>query len=872
METIAYQIAGAWTEVAMGGIGAAVAFRITYGTHGGSTCVIPLPILPPETAPAIPFEAPCIVRTGRTGSAGSYSGGSILFQGRRTDDQAQVSAHQASHSLTLEDAWYDLRFLTYQSAWANITGYTGSTPTYGAPLLWPDCVLFQASLAGPFQPNGTFGTYTPLPVNLHITTGQAIQEILAYAIYCGVNLQIGQIDPAVYVPFYPVRSMRCADALKTCLRVHPDCACEIDYTTTPPTFNVRARSSLVSVALPYRSQSGNQRHLTSSVQPRPELQPSRVGVYIKSTTTINGTDVVGVGTDIYPPGAASGLRSLDASVDMTGPKLAKTVATLASAAFDPTSLAWWARKVPSLKPQSAGGQIPNSGTGALALLDATVNGGLTIHPKGIQVTDDSGNPIDITTAYPYELTAGAPAAWMGVTVMEANVAGFFSYYKQTTAGAAQLVDQIGEHLHTCRVKLTNRASATYSQNQLLATGEVYPPGLAQGIYNSLAALQYNFTHTILESPFATVIKPGKHALNLSGGAPAWATMNAMVQSVEIELTFSAGSGVTTARTTVHCGPVDHLEAGELVQIFNLFCNRDLSRINPAERTGGTSMSGGSVTLGSDSPMENSVAATPVAAVQNFAAPDATQSGITNVVTQDATVGQIVRAQQNTATGATIAAGIIAPEYSGAGAPSSTTLAASSYYRAGDKYVDTAANALYRCTASGGPNVGNTGGSVWMQISGGTGTVGQYFAIIGLTLADYVSAVPLVITSTSGLTVTPGTAVLVAKQNRMRPSVVSEVIDGVTITYSAYTDDNNRTATDTSSNSEFQVAFPRYLTMYSCGFSIGPYTGAPAYQLLKSLCVIKAVQIVGGAPVSASLTGAPAWEEITPRVWARRYSQ
>src|SRR5579859_7291293 len=395
METIAYKIGSTWTEVSLGALGVDVSFKLEFGTHGESKCTLPLSTLPPETAPVIPFEALCIIYTGRTGS-GPYSGGTMLFQGRRTDNSGQASAGAANQELVIEDAWYDLRFLTYQTTWANITGYSGTMPTYGTPFGWPDGVLFQSSPAGQMQPNGTFAAYSPAPVNNHITTGQAIEEILAYAIYQGVNLQIGEIDPAVYVPFYPVRSMRCADALKIALRVHPDCACEIDYTTTPPTFNIRQRSSLTAVTLPYKGSSGAKTHLTSQVRPRPELVPARVGIYIKETSTISGNPVVSVGTDIYPSGTGIGLRSMDVSVDMTGPKIANTVAALATATFDPTNLAWWAQKVPALQPQP-NGQIPASGTGALALIDSTINGGTSGHPKGIQVVDDSGVAIDLTT-------------------------------------------------------------------------------------------------------------------------------------------------------------------------------------------------------------------------------------------------------------------------------------------------------------------------------------------------------------------------------------------------------------------------------------------------------------------------------------------
>ena len=637
METISYKVGSTWTEVSLGSLGVGPTFKVEFGTHGESKCTLPLGALPPETSSAIPFESQCIIYIGRTGIG---AGGTILFQGRRTDNSGQASGSGANQQLVIEDAWYDLRFLTFQGTWQQITSYSGTTPTYGTPWTWPDCVLFQSWAAGQLQPDGTFGTYAPAPVNGHITTGQAIKEMLAYAIYFGgVNLQIGTIDPAAYVPFYPVRSMRVADAVNIALRTHPDCICEIDYTTTPPTFNIRQRSNLTAVTLPYKGISGAKTHLTSSVRPRPDLQPSRVGIYIKSTTQVNGNDVVQVGTDIYPVGQPSGLRSLDVSVDMTGPKLATTAAQLTTAAFDPTSLAWWAQKVQTLKPQPLG-QIPASGTGALALLDSTVNGGVSTHPKGIQVCDDSGNPITLGS-YGYELLDGNPCSWMqlsgggAVNVIEANVVGFFSYYKETTAGSANIVDQIGEHMHTCRVKLINTASATFKASQILNTGEVYPAGLAQSIYSALSTLQYNFVHTILEAPFGTIIKPGKHCLNLSGGALAWATMNAMVQGVDIEVMFNPASNQTVARTTVRCGPVQHLEAGELVQLFNLFTNRDLSKINPSERSGGTSMSGGSVGLGNNGPKENAVPAPSVPQVTNHVSVNPSTNTVTGQVVNSA---------------------------------------------------------------------------------------------------------------------------------------------------------------------------------------------------------------------------------------------
>jgi len=810
METIAYTIAGATTEVSLGALGVGVSFHVKFGTHGESKITLPLAAIPPETAVAIPFECPCIIYTGRTGGPGTWSGGTPLFQGRRTDNSGRSWESGAAQELIIEDAWYDLRFLTMQAAWENITGFSGTTPAYGSPNTWPDCVLFQASPQGQLQPNGTFAAYAPAPAYGHITTGQAIQEMLAYAISIGgVNLRIGQIDPAIYVPFYPVRAMRIADCIKIALRAHTDCACEIDHTTTPPTFNVRKLANLVPITLPYKSTIGNQIHLTSDVRPRPDLIPSRVGIYIKSTATVSGTPVVSIGTDIYPAAAATGLRSLDVSVDMTGSKLAKTSASLSTAAFNPTNLSWWAQKVPALQSQAYGGQIPNSGGGALALLDSTINGGTSGHPKGIQVVDDNGNPVNLSI-YAYELLTGTPCSWMqstgggAVTWIEANVIAFFAYNKVTTAGSASMTDKIGEHMHTCRVKLINTASATFSLSQILATGETYPAGLAQAIYTALQPLQYNFTHTIQETPFATVVKPGKHCLNLVGGAVAWETMAAMVQAVEMDITFSPGTGQVTAKTTVKCGPVEHLEAGELVQILNLFTNRDLSKINPSERSGGYDQSGGVTTLGSDSPKENSVPADAVHAIKNFTATDATQGTLTNILVNDATQGQITRLQQYS--GATIQTGIIAPVYSASGAPSSSTLPANSYYRVGDQYVDTSANALYRCTTAGTYNVGHTGGSAWIQLGGGSVQQFKLAANGGVIDAgDYWWA-----QSWDGTT-QGSTYVKIAKPYKIRAGtggIGSETIAGVTHTYTYTYDGGNAWyyRTDAGSDSSNYTAY------------------------------------------------------------------
>ena len=604
------------------------AWRPQFNTHKSSSITLRLPGVPADVAPVIPFESRVSIYSGRELNAGVYSRGVKQFTGYRTD-RAGNSSRRPCVTYKFEDEFYFLEHLPFYQSWVMVSPTNpgnGALPTtdsngvapgggsYVATWLQPLCnvVLFQAN---PHQ------VYVPAAVDRHITTGTQIKEILAWAIACGANLQVGQIDPAADVPWYPVQNVKCADALRMCLRVHPDCYTEIDYTTTPPTFNVRARANLTPVTLPYAyTDASGRRHTATDIQPRPELQPRRVGLFYR---VIADGAVLSTPSDIYPAGVTTGLRALDFMIDLAGPKSVQVQAAITSYAFDPTDLAWWRNKVPSLKPVAAGGQIPNDGDpGALTLVDAAVNDGA--HLKGIQVTDFYGNPVDLAK-YTFELNAKSSVhAWMktpggaAAALVEATVTAFFTYDKSTGAGDTantQITDTVKEHKHHVRIKLTNLPTGNYSFSQYTSTGESQPAGLAQTVFTALATLQYELTHTIVEKPFNGWLKPGKHCINLAGGEADWAAMNATLQTTDYRM-HTDGAGGTFDNFDVRCGPVEHLEPGELVQLFNLFQNRDLTKVDTNERLTGTPAPGMKVVMPADSAQENSVPAEPLPVVSN----------------------------------------------------------------------------------------------------------------------------------------------------------------------------------------------------------------------------------------------------------------
>jgi hypothetical protein len=206
-------------------------------------------------------------------------------------------------------------------------------------------------------------------------------------------------------------------------------------------------------------------------------------------------------------------------------------------------------------------------------------------------------------------------------------------------------------------------------------------------------------------------------------------MNAVPENVSIELfrvlvNKNDGTGTEwrlAAQTTINCGQVNHLEPGYLVQLTNLFCNRNRAGIDAYQRLTG----GGSSTqtdLSNEAARENSVPANADFSQQVVYAPDAIDATRSLAMTHDATTGQIAVAQLKTSDGTNYTTGKIAPQYSGNGAPSATTLATSAYYRVSDRYFATSAKVEYICTTAGDKT-----SSVWVQLGGGITNRGLWAA-------------------------------------------------------------------------------------------------------------------------------------------------
>jgi hypothetical protein len=126
------------------------------------------------------------------------------------------------------------------------------------------------------------------------------------------------------------------------------------------------------------------------------------------------------------------------------------------------------------------------------------------------------------------------------------------------------------------------------------------------------------------------------------------------------------------------------------------------------------------------------------------------------------------------------------------------------------------------------------------LGGGTGQVVaiQVFQITAIYSDDLFSA------QTWDGTTLGGTDIFIAKQSNFRPSLTTEIVDGVTISHT-YSDDNHRTSND-GANSQNEVCWPR--------FAVGN-------EIVAALST-------NGTPVSD--TSSPPqpveWIDLTNRVW------
>jgi len=712
-----------------------------------------------------------IIFQNRTGSGTSWSGGSCWFDGRVEPWERDGTAGAEDCIGRIVNAWWYFDRIQYKMQFIRATGTSGTT-TYTTNRV---ILGVGINLAGT-----SWVTYN---------TGGQIAAAVNWAISQGAPVTLGNVAPWAPVVSDFQKCIKVSQVIEKMWHIESDFTVIWDYSTvgtntgalgTPtihflkcsianlqPGLTTAQQNALILTPITINLDAGN--WLSGvKIKPRPDWIKSYVHIDYDQITTFGSNQYLSLGDDQYPvtlpTDTESKFNGVDLYFDLSGAKVSVTTqqGNLTSAPFDPTSLAQWQTWKNELNAATV--------ASAVIITGSTMPAATVTHPAPTIVAteiDSTGTPVAYNSANAYELLDGCYADWMADSTLMGSIGVISAQKVKVTAWAyitykngAVAFKQFTKELTAISFNTANVAETITVQTKTVTTyAEPQPVGLAQILYNAWRSLAVEGSFSTLDTEIGASTPQISRAncLNFTSAALAphagdgtildWSAVNAPVRRV-------SGSAVKGTYTVEFGAPL-HLTANALIDLVRASRVR-VTSVDLNYLFGGPLSSGGgtvqhprkthahSAEHGADEPE-----------IHVTSAHDAT-SGNFNLLTADGTQNQILVQQTNPATGTVIATGLIAPEYSGGGPPSASTLVAGAYYRQGAHYIDTSANALWRCTASG-----TNSSSTWAQISGGGGSisVGAYNNATAYSIGNIVFI--FTTTTIGGVTILPGCYICVA---------------------------------------------------------------------------------------------------------------
>lgn len=477
--------------------------------------------------------------------------GEIVRRGQQADPSEGYSYEAAG-------PWHYLEHLVFEQSWKVFAGWLDDIP--GGTALLSDASTSHIVL-----------NQSPLGV-LQGTRSQ-LAEILQYAIDDGADIQFTEAQLAdMNIPKREQQDMLCSEGITRQLD-YMDAVTWFDYSTTPPTFHCKRRSDLAGVSLAIGSNIS-----ALNLVPRDEQQVPFVQIKFEKAYQDTFGVSLQISEDIYPdPLPAQKKGGLVATI-----VLAPTVTT-------------------TLVQELTVGAIPEAGDS-----DATKLNFFKSVKSELEDTDEygslalvSGSYARVGTAANY-ITDGAIAPWMDGTVEDDEVGCKVSYTQKDTADSTSVDGhKVREQNVVVRVKATDLESGTYKTTYTDDAGEDPSEfaGIAQQIYDDLNALAWSGTVVIVEDEPTFSVGIG-NVLNLTGAQAAWATMNALVRGVSVD--------IMTGTTTLDLSPNPHLAAGQIVDLLRV--NRTRWLTGYAGSRTNANVGGGENSLPNKLPRENTTEA------------------------------------------------------------------------------------------------------------------------------------------------------------------------------------------------------------------------------------------------------------------------
>jgi len=506
-----------------------------------------------------------------------------------TTAQSSVIMGQALNGLKLNSGQVILEALLYAQYAFQGQPYPTTTlnalPSGAPPSFWPPQIPTTLLLNLPSPPNPANGA---LP------------------------FQIGVVTPSIATVFSEVRDKKCADIIRLAMRYTPDAVAWTDHTTSPPTINIDRRGNLDGKAI---SVLGGTVVGEFDPEPRYDLVPSAVLVKYQTTQTTNGNQLSFLLVDQYPEGVADNdpdniVFTLDLVGSSTTTQTAQVVTTPRPVSAADSITMNWIFKHDQFFKQNPMGNVgtyvydwPNISCAFLATRLDDNDPLRTSNPNGVTIVSAVGAPVgaapgdcvqlvnELLSAFPgwlqeaEELDSADVVVeyWLQYTGTQAATFPFF-WYDPSNPGLAKK-DGTGYYVGYIALKATNADTESYTRLTSYQGGEPEPVGVAQYMYEALAALHWSGTIKFTE-PECSDILPIGCIFNTSDGDAAWATMNALVLRVVED--------IDTGTTDVTFGPPLTLGFDDLIEII-----RANEGVRPSmqlnQRTSGQTASGAQVT-------------------------------------------------------------------------------------------------------------------------------------------------------------------------------------------------------------------------------------------------------------------------------------
>lgn len=489
-----------------------------------------------------------------------FRNGTPWFQGRVVEVPGRASAKEEDQLYRVAGPWWYLENLVFQQTWQTTNGIDATLiPTNKSRL-----ILGQKS-------DGT-----------KLATGDAIAEVLSYAMAHDAPLTLGIITSNAIAPYAEALDQSCAAVIRKLLRWTPDATTAFDYTTTPyPTLSILRRADAATVTLPAYGTPVSALDLT----PRHDLQVPSVVLKFEQTNDIDNDTFTSLIVQPAPPTATGDeLGALVMTLDLAGAR-ATYQRQKVRTAYIPQSdtsagvIRWWKGKFAWLNDFADGDLTVVAGTHTVAI-------------------ENPANYPDITlTDLPNELLEGSVASWMDCSSAPLLVRATLRYIGAETDESNEVWGATKQRNLYTRIVGTNAQTQEYKRLTSATEAEPVPTGLAQTLYEAAGTLQYDGAIELTEEECSGVAVPGS-LLNLTGGREEWVTMAAQIQRVEEQIDLG--------RTRITVGPAKHLGHADLARLLRVNRRRRIS-YRLAERTSGKgSGNAAKVQGGEQSPRSDSI--------------------------------------------------------------------------------------------------------------------------------------------------------------------------------------------------------------------------------------------------------------------------